>query len=768
MVRRSPGSRTRLASAVVLACAAAAASASPAAAADVCPNAAVREQQGVTRLPDCRAYEVVSPVDKNGAAIRQVVAARPEGDGVAFWSTGAFAGAPGNMAGNYSAQRGADGWVTRSLNPPVLGRNPFLMDQPYVDKMSGDFSRALVETRYPVDPDDAFLGELVNTGLPDIYRVEPDGSFHWLSPTATLPDRSGVEVVFGAATADLGTVVFRTAKQVSADVPAGSGEQLYARHDDQVTLLSVAPGGGPLPDGAVLGRNLLAFETDSGSVVGGRFPSALSADGSTVWFAAKADPGDPLVPQLYVRSDALDPAAATTTQVSRSQAAATLGDDCESEAAFLAARQDGASAWFTCASRLTDDAPAGGGLYRYERGSGQLHFIAAPLDGSDIGGQMTLFGADRNADHIWFSTSSQLTADAPTGTSGLYLLQDDAVTFVSTLSWPDAITASAVSPDGARIAFATDDQLDPDAGGVGQVYAVDADEAGSGPVCISCRADGSTALGRSDLSSGGADGSFLDANNVPRRGNVSTDGSIYFASADRLVDADVNETVDVYQYRDGQLALLSSGSDDQPSAFGAASDDGRDVFILSSERLAAQDTDNGSADVYSVRVDGGFAPTTPPPVCGEDCQGPLPPALAPPTPATATFTGPGDVEERTAPPATPSLTVTAPNARQRTRWAKTGRLTLSLRATHAGVVRARASGRVRARTVTVAAASKRLARGGSARLTLRLSRAARKQLAQSGKLRVTIAVTHSAVADPRRVTLTLRATAATHRNGGRR
>ncbi|MDW5595246.1 hypothetical protein VSS74_12925 [Conexibacter stalactiti] len=747
----------------MLACAAAAASASPAAA-DACPNAAVREQQGVTHLPDCRAYEVVSPVDKNGAAIRQIVAARPEGDGIAFWSTGAFAGAPGNLAGNYSAQRGADGWVTRALNPPVLGRNPILMDQPYVVAMSNDFSQALIETRYPVDPDDAFLGEFVNTGLPDVYRVEPDGSFHWLSPTATLPDRSGVAVVFGGATADLGTVVYRTAKQVSADLPAGSGEQLYARHGDQVTLLSVAPGGGPLPGGAVLGRNLLALETDSGSTVGGRFPSALSADGSTVWFSTKADPD---VPQLYVRSDALDPAAAVTTQVSSSQATATLGDGCATQATFLAAAEDGATAWFTCASRLTDDAPAGGGLYRYDRGSGQLHFIVAALDGSDVGGQMTLVGADRDADHVWFSTSSQLTADAPTGTSGLYHLHDDAVTFVSTLSWPDAITASAVSPDGSRIAFATDDQLDADAGGVGQVYSVDADDPGSGTVCISCRPDGSTPLGRSDLSNAGAD-VFVHANNVPRRGNVASDGSIYFASADRLVADDVNETADVYQYRDGELTLLSSGSDELPSVFGAASDDGRDVFILTSETLAVQDTDNGAADVYSVRVDGGFAPTVAPPICGEDCQGPPPPAPVPPTPASATFTGPGDEDERVAAPVTPRLTVTAPSARQRTRWAASGRLTLAVRATDAGAVRARVSGRVRGRAVTVASASRRLARGGSARLTLRLSAAARRQLARSGSLRLTIVVTHSEVADPRRVTLTLRAPAATHRNGGRR
>src|SRR4051812_34774972 len=35
-----------------------------------CPNGAIRDQQHSTYLPQCRAYEQVSPVDKNGTDVQ--------------------------------------------------------------------------------------------------------------------------------------------------------------------------------------------------------------------------------------------------------------------------------------------------------------------------------------------------------------------------------------------------------------------------------------------------------------------------------------------------------------------------------------------------------------------------------------------------------------------------------------------------------------------------------------------------------------------------
>ena len=58
--------------------------------ADGCPNEQLRGQEGyAAALPDCRAYEQVSPVDKNftdALGEADVVQSSPSGDGVTFFS----------------------------------------------------------------------------------------------------------------------------------------------------------------------------------------------------------------------------------------------------------------------------------------------------------------------------------------------------------------------------------------------------------------------------------------------------------------------------------------------------------------------------------------------------------------------------------------------------------------------------------------------------------------------------------------------------------
>jgi hypothetical protein len=157
---------------------------------------------------------------------------------------------------------------------------------------------------------------------------------------------------------------------------------------------------------------------------------------------------------------------------------------------------------------------------------------------------------------------------------------------------------------------------------------------------------------------------------------LSDSGRLFFNSADALVSQDANKVEDVYEYEPpksgdcgegapsfvagegGCVALISSGTAKEESAFLDASESGDDAFFLTSQRLLpGQDLDS-SLDVYDAHVCSTGSPClAEPPVplaaCeGDACQSPgAPPAEQ--TPGSLTYQGPGN-------PAPPSTSSTKP------------------------------------------------------------------------------------------------------------
>ena len=143
---------------------------------------------------------------------------------------------------------------------------------------------------------------------------------------------------------------------------------------------------------------------------------------------------------------------------------------------------------------------------------------------------------------------------------------------------------------------------------------------------------------------------------------LSDSGRLFFDAADPLVPQDTNGVMDVYEYEPpgvgdcteasptfgaasgGCVALISSGTSSEESAFLDASENGDDVFFLTAARLSGFDTD-GALDIYDASVGGtNHEPIAPIECAGDACQQP---AVAPAhtTPGTLLQNGPGNVTQ---------------------------------------------------------------------------------------------------------------------------
>ncbi|HEU4701977.1 MAG TPA: hypothetical protein VFS37_05790, partial [Conexibacter sp.] len=328
-------------------------------------------------------------------------------------------------------------------------------------------------------------------------------------------------------------------------------------------------------------------------------------------------------------------------------------------ARFQAASADGARVWFASAERLTEDAPAGGGLYLWQQDpdtAGRHLTLAAP-GGLDV----LAFGASRDGRRIYFAARGQLLADGPPVLEdAVYLWEQDpgggggATSFVGAISIGDAranadtaawnlrFRTARVTPDGRALLFQVSDESGVGAGrahgacasnpngtttGVcAQLYVYRADAStplAPAVACASCQPSGAPTGANAWTSVHVGAGAAQLTAHLSRA--LSDDGRrVFFSSAAALVPEDGNGTVDAYEYDvpSGTVRLLSSGRDPADSWFLDASADGDDAFFVTRERLVGWDVDR-AYDVYDARVDGGVPEPAPAaPACsGEACRG---------------------------------------------------------------------------------------------------------------------------------------------------
>jgi hypothetical protein len=194
---------------------------------------------------------------------------------------------------------------------------------------------------------------------------------------------------------------------------------------------------------------------------------------------------------------------------------------------------------------------------------------------------------------------------------------------------------------------------------------------------------------------------------APQLTSVSGDGSIVvFQSSDALTQHAAEGFPNVYEYRGGEVSLISDGEDrtvgleDIPSTSLVGLDgSGQDVFFTTADPLVAEDGDTG-VDVYDARIDGGFPPSLVPSECkAEACRGALAPVpLFPGVGSTSQSAGENLVETLPRPAVKAKVKGKPKKARSKARKAKprkarAGRRRTTRRSSERGGARGAARGR---------------------------------------------------------------------------
>ncbi len=663
--------------------------AAPSAEPDTCPNAAIRIAQGASNVGDCRAYEMVSPLDKNGGDVIStpvLTRAAADGSAVSFTSFSGFADAAGGASPfDYMGVRTPQGWATHALAPrqePVTAERPLRLPG-YLGDFSDDLSNGVVFA-FSSLTDEPAAATTTNLYLRQDLRTPGAGSYRLLTvpevplpPFGTPPNDFENEPKIADASADFGHVIFESKMNLTAEA-SGNFVKLYEWVDGDVRLAGILPDGQPAmcPEPADT-----VCSAAGASAYSGRYTSStISGDGSRIFFTSPVGSDGTAVAggQLYMRVNGSETAHINAseqvppTELCTNQEMAQFGD----------ASADGLRVFFTAIQPLTeDDVDCDRDLYEYDaslpdsdpHNLTRLSVDNEPADGGVLRG---VIGASEDGEYVYFIATNQLVAGAPPveNHDAIYLAHDGALRYIGYMykGGHDANTlltgsiavfgpkGSRVSADGRRMVFLAAEgqgltgnphaQNCPHAGieGCLEVYAYDAGaDGGAGAlVCASCPPDGSlpSAFGSTFRAARG-DGFRGGGTHLYRA--LTTDGKrVFFTTRERLLAGDRNGTVqDVYEYDidAGALHLISSGTGAHDAYFLEASASGDDVFIGTRDQLVGADTDNG-VDIYDARVGGGFPEPPPASVCEGDACLVAPVGPNDPTPASASFSGAGNAK----------------------------------------------------------------------------------------------------------------------------
>jgi hypothetical protein len=603
-----------------------------------CENETLREENSSLALPECRAFEMVSPAAKEGYGAGLV-----DFDGGAAVAYSSNAGNIANSglalgsANLYTAIRTTAGWQTRAnLNGP----SGSAYDGPEgvgLGSVSGSemLSKDLLSSVWMLGKPKPGLGP---------YLRKPDGSFVSLGNAS-----SGYQSPPVGQSADLSHVVYDGGPDNAAGISTVYGPGVYEY---------IGTGNDPIRvDVDNAGDVISGCLNENQRAANG---NAVSSDGDVIVFSTNGtngtcantphagfNTGPGITGEIWARVNG-------TTSFDASASLCTR-NDCNAPAAatFQSATPDGSRIFFTTTQQLlnsdTDEtsdlyacdipagnpAPTGGPanpcsslteISDAATGADVQNVVAGSEDGSTI-----LF----NAKGVLAHNPDAFGEEAVAGDNNLYVWRQDTAhpagqtTFIA----PNVGGQAQATPDGRYLALDTATPLLPtDTDNAQDVYRYDADSgqlirASTGPTGTGGNADSF------DASFAGVRGVGVLEHNPHYA--ISDDGQkIVFNTAEGLSPLDGNGGPDIYLWTPGRVSDISLGSGEQ----GVIDGSGKNIYFQSGAVLTPGDGDQ-QGDVYDARVLGGFSFAEP--TCsGEGCQSA---ASGPPaSPAPVTGQSPAD------------------------------------------------------------------------------------------------------------------------------
>ncbi len=592
-----------------------------------CPNEALRTGLS-SHLPDCRAYELLTPIDKGGSQepftygveIGSGVHVGEDGDHAVLEATGVSWGSgPGAGGSPYFFSREAGkGWTMTAGSPqPATGVSRLVPQLYNADASQFAFESAWVTGRAQSERSE--------------YEVGPAGG-----PYTTVASMSHKEPgAWVASNASLSKLILTTLDHSLQGEPTGttSGYDLYEYTAQgglrQLNVNSegatIGSCGATVVDGREVGPGGFA-SSPTGSEVS--TANTVSADGSRVFFYASA-PHECVSNRTFVNSSPSLPSGGNLYVRVNGSETFDIG-----AYTFIGANEQGTVLLLENGS---------GELFRYDSETGKLEPQSAGEKATAA--ELAALGIPDQAE------------PEPSGSDAFY---HPRYTYWSP-STKNVRETGISNGQGESV-------LD------GQVYRYDDVE--HVVECVSCASSYDANPKQPAFLNSGRSGS-APLSPFPLLRSTSGNGEFaFFVTASALVpqdvdgeipiegngeepngDGDVHGTTslstDVYEWRaagvdgcdavQGCLALITDGHGGLLNTLLGVAEEGREAFIYTNSKLLPQDLDT-AGDIYAVRVDGGFAPPpTRPTECeGDACSTP-PPAPNDATPSSLTFSGSGNV-----------------------------------------------------------------------------------------------------------------------------